>query len=112
MIIIALTLIAIALVVTIAGLWVGVGVMALRDGWVEGDWSIAGLGAVMLLTFAFTVLGTVAYVDYQAEHPCIKSHRAMVHHDAYTTFILAGKIMVPQYHDAYDAEEDVCDQRK
>lgn len=52
------------------------------------------------------------YISYNIMHPCIKSHKEMVHHRAWTQYILVGKMMVPIFHDAYDALEDVCDLRK
>lgn len=46
------------------------------------------------------------------EHPCIQSHRGIVHHNSYTSFIMAGKVMVPIFHPAYDNEGDICDKHK
>jgi len=58
------------------------------------------------------VIGLGVIIKYYHDHPCIESHNELVHHNSYTSYIMVGKIMVPQMHSAYDSVETVCDKRK
>lgn len=39
---------------------------------------------------------------------CVRTEPRTVHHDSYMHFIHVGDMMVPIFHSAYDAVEDVC----
>lgn len=41
---------------------------------------------------------------------CIKSHKEVRHHGSWTSWMFVGKVMSPQFHPAYDAIENVCDE--
>lgn len=61
-----------------------------------------------------TVFGILLFfvIKNVIDHPCIKSHRAYVHHYAYTQMLVTSMkplMMVPIYHPGYDQWEEVCD---
>lgn len=68
------------------------------------------------LVMVLVVLGMIAAVGFGAymayEHPCIKSHEEMVHHEAWLQLLPTGKSFIPITHPAYNAMETVCDERK
>ncbi len=74
-----------------------------------------------ILTIALASL--VGYgLYYNSQHPCLKSHKTTVHYDAQTWYqnpkngglspVITGTHYIPITFPAYDAEEEICDQRK
>lgn len=39
---------------------------------------------------------------------CLEDKTEMVHHDAYTSYMMIGDVWYPQFHSAYDAMETHC----
>lgn len=40
---------------------------------------------------------------------CVQSHTEIVHHESWIQYVPMNKVLMPIYHNAYDAEEEVCD---
>lgn len=64
-----------------------------------------------LLLFLILIV-IVALVYFEYKHPCIESHTEVVHHPEETRYLMMGKMWMPQYYDAYDSVETICDRRK
>ena len=41
---------------------------------------------------------------------CVKSHKEIVHHPAWTQLVYINKMWMPIFHPAYDAERLICDE--
>lgn len=66
---------------------------------------------VIIIMVSIGILGTV--IMWNIQHPCIKSHVGLVHHNAFTSFIyMPHGAMIPIFHPARDSMETICDLRK
>lgn len=66
--------------------------------------------ALPAVLFGLLVAFIIAFLVFSFPK-CKRGHTDIVHHDAYTSFMMIGKIMIPQHHNAYNASEFVCDER-
>lgn len=68
-----------------------------------------GLLIALLVLLIFIILSVLVR---EIKHPCIKSHKEMVYHPAWTQYMWSGKVMMPIFHSAYTSLDEVCDKRK
>lgn len=61
---------------------------------------------VIALVF-IALVGTIWLVIIAPK--CLQSHEEPRHQDAYTSFMVVGKVLVPLFHPANDYQVDVCD---
>lgn len=73
----------------------------------EKLWLIFGVPLII----TFVVIATMQ-VRFRINHPCISSHVERRWHPPYTTFMYIGKVMFPQSHPGYYANDNICDRRK
>jgi hypothetical protein len=111
------------LLITVAGLTVliggfGIGILGIVVGLKDGELGAFAIGVVILIFML-----AMTFVGYHAhDHPCLKIHRVTAHHDAMTWYqdprtgglslVYTGTNYIPITFSAYDAQEEVCDQRK
>lgn len=67
--------------------------------------------AIYSLATVICLVATVYHIRREIKHPCIRSHKELVHHPAVTNFFLIGGVMMPITTPAHDSWEDVCDER-
>ncbi len=80
--------------------------------WRPGDRGFTVIEVILALV-VFAVLFSFFLSFWRRENSCIRQHKGMVHHDAYTSFIFSGKgVMVPIHHPSEDVEEWICDERR
>lgn len=70
---------------------------------------------ILILAIVIISIPVFIILKFYSDHPCIKSHEGLVHHNAWTQFVITSVkplIMVPIFHPEYDAIETICDERK
>lgn len=67
---------------------------------------------ILISILAIVLVIVLCISVWHQQHPCIRSHREFVHHDAYYQPIMAGKVLELIYHPARDVWEKICDERK
>jgi hypothetical protein len=72
------------------------------------DWAFRALIALAVLT----AIAIVQAIVWEMHHPCIRSHVGRVHHEGYWETIKAGNVDVPVWHEPYDTDEEICDERR
>ena len=73
---------------------------------------ISAIEAIVVIAIIGILISVGFSVAYEIQHPCIQSHKEMVHHEAWNQYVMVGKTWTWIPHPAYDAEEEVCDKRK
>lgn len=65
----------------------------------------------MKIEFGLTVvILSILVMFYLLLPKCIRGHEQWVHHEAYTRYMLVGKVMIPQHVPARDSYDYVCDE--
>lgn len=63
---------------------------------------------VIFLVLLIIAIPFFIYSFYKEESCCIKKENKLVHQEAYTSYVMSGKVMVPLFHPAMDVFKDVC----
>lgn len=76
-----------------------------------GDWVLNNLLWISLGLIIF-ILSIEIFNAYQEDKCCLRHENEIVHQQAWTQWIMSGKIMIPIYHSEGDYDRNVCVQYK
>ncbi len=79
--------------------------------WTFTEWFGYSIFAVTGLLLLLVAIRDINGMIWEHNHPCIRSHKGMVYHPAYTS-MLPGRPTFFIYHPDKDSCDEICDERK